>query len=116
MTTREFFEMIVTGDEVTEVMKQYATKQIQKIDNRNEKKRTTLTENQTQNNKIRDAIIEVLKTDGEQSAKTLSDNLGYSTQKISALITPLIDNGRVKIERKKFAGSTTKVNVYSIVI
>lgn len=113
MTNREFFNAVIAAninDEITEFAKQ----SIKKLDDKNDKRKTTLSPNQKANEDIKTEILDLLAT-APQSAKTIVDNIGYNTQKISALCTQLINANLIKVEKAKFAGSTTKVNVYSLV-
>lgn len=92
----------------------FAKSAIEKLDKKNNDRKTKLSPNQKANEDIKKSILDLLAV-APQSAKTIVDNIGYNTQKISALVKQLVDGGLVKVEKAKFAGSTSKVNVYSLV-
>ena len=92
----------------------FAQSAIEKLDKKNRDRKTKLSPNQKANEDIKTEILNLLAT-APQSAKTIVDNIGYNTQKISALVKQLVDNGLVKVDKAKFAGSTTKVNVYALI-
>lgn len=100
----------INTDELAKIAQSY----IEKLDKKNNDRKTKLSPNQRANEDIKTEILNLLAT-APQSAKTIVDNIGYNTQKISALVKQLVDNGLVKVDKAKFAGSTTKVNVYSLV-
>ena len=92
----------------------FAKSAIEKLDKKNSDRKTKLSPNQKANEDIKTEILNLLAT-APQSAKTIVDNIGYNTQKISALCTQLINANLIKVDKAKFAGSTTKVNVYSLI-
>lgn len=113
MTNREFYNAIIAAN-INEEITNFAKEAINKLDKKNSDRKTKLSPNQKANEDIKNEILNLLRT-SPQSAKTIVDSIGYNTQKISALVKQLVDNGLVKVGKEKFAGSTTKVNVYSLI-
>jgi predicted transcriptional regulator len=113
MTNRDFYTAVINAN-INDDLTAFAQSAIEKLDIKNDKRKNTLSPNQKANEEIKTEILNLLAT-APQSAKTIVDNIGYNTQKISALVKQLVDNGLVKVDKAKFAGSTTKVNVYSLV-
>lgn len=92
---RDFLNAVVSAnisDEITE----YATNQLTKLDNKNEKKRTTLSANQKQNNELKEKIYSDMETEKIYTASTLAITYELSTQKISALMKQLSNDGLVE--------------------
>ncbi len=114
MTKVEFFEMVINGDEITEVMKQYAQSELEKIEIGKQKRRERTTEKQKTNTVIKERILKLLKEDGKQSVRTIADVMELSTQKISALMGQLVKDGYVTTQKEKFKESSTKVYTYEI--
>ena len=113
MTNRDFYIAVINAN-INDDLTAFAKSAIEKLDKKNNDRKTKLSPNQRANEDIKTEILNLLAT-APQSAKTIVDNIGYNTQKISALVKQLVDNGLVKVDKAKFAGSTTKVNVYSLV-
>ena len=114
-TAREFYNAIVNGSAITPDMVDFAKSAIEKMDNKNAHRRSTLSKAQVANEGIKTDIIEYMTENGKQSAKSLADYFEVSTQKISALMKQMVDTGKISVSKDKFAGSSTKVNVYSLV-
>lgn len=114
-TAREFYNAIINGTDITTDMVDFAKSAIEKMDTKNANRRTTLSKAQIANEDIKADILTYMGENGNQSAKSLADYFKVSTQKISALMKQLVDNGNVTVTKDKFAGSSTKVNVYSLV-
>jgi predicted HTH transcriptional regulator len=114
-TNREFFNAIVNGTEITTDMVDFAKSAIEKMDSKNKNRRETMTKEQEANEVMKSDILTYMKENGRQSAKSLADYFEVSTQKISALMKQLADNGKITTVRDKFEGSSSRVNVYSLV-
>ena len=114
-TAREFYNAIVNGSAITPDMVDFAKSAIEKMDTKNANRRSTLSKAQVANEGIKTDIIAYMTENGKQSAKSLADYFEVSTQKISALMKQMVDSGTVTVVKDKFAGSSTKVNVYSLV-
>ena len=112
MTNRKFFEEVIAAN-ISEEITAFAKEAIVKLDKKNENRKKSLTPKQKENEQTKAAILEMLAT-APQSAKTLADAFGTNTQTITALCLQLVAAKSVTVEKKKFAGSTSKVNVYSL--
>ena len=125
MTNREFFNAIITGTVVlnagkeTETsypayedgeligeLKTFAEAAIAKLDKKNEaakgreRKSTTNPENEA----LKAKILEVAEPNTTYTAKAVAETLGVSTQKASALLRALVNDGSlVAVEVKKNA-------------
>ena len=86
MTRREMFEAIVNGkinDEVIEMVKG----EIVKMDDRNAKRRNTISKKAKENEPLKIAIVDLLRAyDEPVIASTVAEKLEISTQKASALL------------------------------
>lgn len=98
-TRKEVMEYILENFNTDEILEEFATHELEKIEKRNANRKPTKT--QVQNEKDKVIILEILK----KSNKALSSKeiialepnfAGYSTQKISALMTLLDADGAVK--------------------
>ena len=114
-TARDFYNAIINGTDITTDMVDFAKSAIEKMDVKNANRRSTLSKAQVANEGIKSDILTYMAENGNQSAKSLADYFEVSTQKISALMKQLVDNGNVTVTKDKFAGSSTEVNVYSLV-
>lgn len=114
-TNREFFNAVVNGTEITADMVDFAKSAIEKMDSKNKNRRETMTKGQEANEVMKSDILTYMEESGRQSAKSLADYFEVSTQKISALMKQMVDTGKVSVSKDKFAGSSTKVNIYSLV-
>ena len=114
-TARDFFTAVSTGSVITPDMVEYAKAAIVKMDTKNANRRSTLSKAQVANEDMKSDILAYMDENGKQSAKSLADAFGVSTQKISALMGQLVTNGKVTVIKDKFEGSSSKVNVYSLV-
>lgn len=93
MTEREFLTAIVNGN-VSDEIKAYAEEGIAKLDAKNEKRKNTPTKNQEANAALKARIIELL-ADGAKVASEIGVALEVSTQKASALLVQLTNEGKV---------------------
>lgn len=100
MTSREFFTAITNLDSVPENLKDYATAQIKKLDERNESRQKNGTANQRKNKEIAESLYEILETDKVYTAKQIFDlNVDgiVSTQKATAIMNILVKDGKVTV-------------------
>ncbi len=111
MTNREFFEVIVNTN-INEEITAYASQQIQKLDERNEKRRTTLSKTQQENLKIGEQIIEQMETDTIYTASQIGQTQNITPQKTTAIMKQLAKNGRVEIVEVK--NGNRLINGYKI--
>ena len=103
MTKREFYVAIANG-EMNDEVKATAAEYIAKMDEANEKRKSTLSKKQEENEAIKAEILEHLDTEAK-TATTVGELMGISTQKASALLRQLVNDGKatateVKIPKK----------------
>lgn len=90
MTNREFFKAIMNA-EVSEELKAHAKAEIEKLDNKNEKRKNTQTKTQKENEVIKDQIVALIEENGAMVASVIATKLNISTQKASALCKQLVE-------------------------
>lgn len=103
MTKREFYVAIANG-EMNDEVKATAAEYIAKMDEANEKRKNTLSKKQEENEAIKTEILGHLDTEAK-TATTIGELMGVSTQKASALLRQLVNDGKatateVKIPKK----------------
>lgn len=84
MTRREMFEAIVNGN-ITDEVVNMALHEIDKMDERNARRKNKPTKNALANEPIKAQILEVL-TDTPMVASAVAEAVGITTQKASALL------------------------------
>ena len=84
MTRREMFEAIVNGN-ITDEVVNMALHEIEKMDERNARRKNKPTKNALANEPIKAQILEVL-TDTPMVASAVAEAVGITTQKASALL------------------------------
>ena len=107
MTKREFMEAIVKFAEEDAIGAEYgdfAKEEIEKLDATLAKRRAKVSAKQAENAPLMDKIYEML-TDEPTTASVVGEMLEVSTQKASALLRKMVDEGRaaktdVKIPKK----------------
>ena len=110
MTYREFLNTIVSAnisDEVTD----FAKHEVAKLDNRNEKRRNTLTPEQKENEALKAKMLEGL--NGTVTASAVASKYGISTQKASALLRQIVEDGKATVGEVKVKSKGT-VKAYTI--
>lgn len=100
MTQREFFNAIVNGT-VTEAEVEFARAQIAKIDERNAKRKGTLTKNQKANVELKAQIVALFEGNKVMTAKAVGEALEVTTQKAGALLRQLVNAGELVSFRAK---------------
>lgn len=103
MTNREFLNAIING-EVTDEVVTMAKKEIEKLDARNEKRRTTMTKEQVANEGVKAQIVEFIGDKTAVVASEIAQGVGVSTQKVSALCKQLVDEGKLTVADVKVKG------------
>lgn len=103
MTKREFYVAIANG-EMNDEVKTAAAEYIAKMDEANEKRKNALSKKQEENEAIKAEILEHLNSEAK-TATTIGELMGISTQKASALLRQLVNDGKatateVKIPKK----------------
>lgn len=103
MTNREFLNAIING-EVTDEVVAMAKAEIEKLDARNEKRRNTMTKEQTANEGVKAQIVEFIGDKTAVVASEIAQGVGVSTQKVSALCKQLVDEGKLTVADVKVKG------------
>ena len=103
MTKREFYNAIANG-QITDELMNFTTEQIARMDSANEKRKNTLSKKQEENEVVKTEILTRLDTE-PKTATTIGELMGISTQKASALLRQLVNDGKatateVKIPKK----------------
>ncbi len=104
MTKREMFNYIVNGGEITEDVKNWFVKEIEKLDKENEKARERAAKKKAENQPFIDAALEYL--DGKEELVTASEILENveifeSVQKASSVLRGLEKEGIVESDEVK---------------
>ena len=102
MTHREFYTSILASDFASDDVKAFAQTELDKLDARNDKRRTTPTANQVANEGIKESILAVLTT--PMFASEIASAVGISTQKVTALCKQLNEAGKVAVDTVKVKG------------
>ena len=101
MTKREFLNMVVTGV-INEEMVDFATEELEKMNERNENRKTSkaVTAKKEANKALTAVLLEALAVADKavtiEEIKTVEAFGELSTQKIASLLSPLVKDGTVK--------------------
>ena len=106
MTNRDMFTAIINGD-ITEEAIAKVKEEIEKLDARNAKRRETVSKKALENAPIVEAIKSVL-SDTPQTASEIAEKVEISTQKASALLRQMVEDGKITSEDVKVKGKGTK--------
>lgn len=102
MTYREMLTSIVNGTINDEVMEK-AAERLEKLDAENEKRKNRVSKKALENEPVKEAILAVL---GEEpkTATEIGSEVEISTQKASALLRQLVNDGKVEKTDVKVKG------------
>lgn len=105
MTSREFFKAVVEGNITVEV-KDFAELQIRKLDNKNAKRKSTDSKTQKENREIKKTLLTTFENDKIYIASEIVGRVDgiSSTQKASALLRQLVEEGKLISEDVKVKG------------
>lgn len=106
MTKREFYNAIANGQMTDELM-DYATEQIARMDSANEKRKNTLSKKQEENEAVKAEMVKHLGTE-PMTATTVGELMGISTQKASALLRQLVNDGKATVTEVKIPKKGTQ--------
>lgn len=112
MTQREFLTA-VSNNNINDEIIDFAKAEIEKMDARNEKRKTTPSKTALANEPIKEEIIKVLTERGTMCAADVGELVAITTQKASSLLRQLVEDGKVKSEDKKVPKKGS-VKFYSI--
>lgn len=105
MTQREFLNKVIEAN-VTDELTAYATSALDKLNERNAKRKTSMTPSQKANAEIMPKITDfVREQEGAVLASTVAEHFNFSTQKASGLLNLLVKSGdltatEVKVPKK----------------
>ena len=106
MTSREFFTAVIEG-KINDEIKEFAQLQIEKLDSKNAKRKTTESKTQKENKDIKTSLLAIMEKD---KVYTASEIAGMkiegitSTQKASALLRQMVETGTLTSEEVKVKG------------
>ena len=107
MTKREFMEMVI-AETKNEELKVLAEEEIEKMDKANLKRSEKRAERKAENEPIKEKIFEVLNSEDVTLASEVAEKVKISTQKASALLRQMVEDGKVTVEDVKVKGKGTK--------
>lgn len=103
MTRREFMEMVI-AETTNETIKNFAENEIIKMDAKNEKAKERKSKKAEENAPIKEKIFGVLSADEHTTASVVAEKVEISTQKASALLRQMVEDGKVAVEDVKVKG------------
>ena len=113
MTNREFYTAILNVEGINADLKTFAQNEIDKLNARNDKRKTTMTKEQIANEGIKANILAHL-ANRPSVASEIAVAVGVSTQKASALCKLLVNEGKVAVADVKVKNKGT-VKQYTLV-
>ena len=103
MTNREFYKAIANG-EMNEELKAFALEGIKKLDHKNELRNAKPSKTAKENEPIKARIVELISSSNKQMlASEVASEMEISTQKASALLRQLTENGTLSASEIKVA-------------
>lgn len=111
MTNREFYQSIVSAN-ISEELTAFAQSAIEKLDARNEKRSSKPSKTAIANEPIKVAIVGFL-GDKTMTASEVGAGVEITTQKASALLRQLVNDGTVKVSTVKVKGKG-EVKAYTV--
>lgn len=96
MTNKEFYQAVVNAN-INDELTTFAKQAIEKLDEKNRKKREKVSPEQAKNEDIKEQILNEMTENAQRvyTARELADEYQTSTQHISALMTQLFNAGKV---------------------
>lgn len=98
MTNRDFYTAVINAN-VSAELTDFARSAIEKLDHKNETRKTKGTPTQRANAEFKVQILDFMRENVNRvyTAKELADNFGVVTQKISPLMKQIADTGAIDI-------------------
>lgn len=115
MTMKEFLSAVATLETATHEMVEFANAELEKIDNKNKKRRETTTANQTANKEMLDIIASSLKPNTAITSAEVASLFGVSTQKASAILSMGVKTGVLSVQDVKNPKGKGKVKGYMLI-
>lgn len=103
MTRREFMEMVI-ADTTNETIADFARSEIEKMDRKNELAKSRKSKKSAENEPIKEKIYSVLNSEEVTTASVVAEKVEISTQKASALLRQMVEDGRITVEDVKVKG------------
>ena len=107
MTRREFMEMVI-AETTNEEIKVFAESEIEKMDKANARRSEKRAERKAENEPIKEKIFEVLNSEDVTLASEVAEKVEISTQKASALLRQMVEDGKITSEDVKVKGKGKK--------
>ena len=112
MTQRIFFENIKNGGVITDEMKEHAIAELEKLDERAEKRKNYRTPAQKENDDIKVKILECFVDCPEMTGKEVAEKVAIATQKANALLRQLVNENDLVVTQ--VANGKRLINSYSL--
>lgn len=116
MTLREFYEVIIAKEEITDEMVAIAVKKLEQMDRKNEyarnHKKSGNSKKAKENTEVKAKIAELMADGQERKAKEIGEALGLSQQKVSALARQMVEDGILAADEQRVKGGRL-VKVYT---
>ena len=113
MTQRNFYENVIAAN-LSDEMTEFAQSMIDKLDKKNETRRTTKSKSQIANDGIKTEILNSMKADTVYTAGIVATDFEISTQKASALLKQLAETGILEV-LDKYKTDKGKVKGYKLI-
>ena len=113
MTQRNFYENVIAAN-LSDEMTEFAQSMIDKLDKKNETRRTTKSKSQIANDGIKTEILNSMKADTVYTAGIVATDFEISTQKASALLKQLVESGNLEVI-EGYKTSKGKVKGYKLI-
>ena len=114
MTMKTFLNGVLATEGIAPELAEFATAEIEKIKEKNEKRRNSLTPAQVENENLKAKFVETATAETAYAASAVAEMLGVSTQKASALMRALKAEGVVAEGEGKSATGKGKVKTYTL--
>ena len=114
MNERTYLNNVLAIADLSDEMREETLGRIAKIDAKNEKRKSTKTKVQKENEPIANAIIEAL-ANGEMLSVDLASAVGCSVNKVNGVALNLVNDGRLTKAKVNVKGKG-KQTAYSLVI
>ena len=114
MTQRNFYENVIAAN-LSNEMTEFAQSMIDKLDKKNESRRTTKSKNQVANDERKAKILSAMTANTVYTAGIIATDFGISTQRASALLKQLAESGNLEVI-EGYKTSKGKVKGYKLIV
>ena len=112
MTQRDFFKGIMNGGTITDEMIEHATAELEKLDERAEKRKNYRTPAQKENDEIKESILACFVEGVPMTGKEVAEKVEITSQKANALLKQLVNENRLDVAQ--VANGKRLINSYSL--